>query len=190
MTSSRTSGGERLSGPDLVRALRGGRVDFTGWPLHGAAAAAIGFALAAAVFIAVDAWKATPFATPSALGSAIFLGQWPPPATAPSLILVLGYAAIHAGTFIGFAAMAACLLALTRRPLPAVALAILLFAWIETTFLALGVVAAIFLRDSWAAGAVLLGWGVVAAANALAAVGIAAYLRWFAWPRALRRPPD
>jgi len=103
---------------------------------------------------------------------------------------VLGYAAIHAGTFIGFAAMAACLLALTRRPLPAVALAILLFAWIETTFLALGVVAAIFLRDSWAAGAVLLGWGVVAAANALAAVGIAAYLRWFAWPRALRRPPD
>jgi len=176
-----TSFVERRSGTDLTRALQRGLVDYTAWPIHGAVAGAIGAVAIALVFEAIDVARGNPLWTPYALGSLLFLGRWPVRDASPLSIVTIGYVAVHFGVFAGFTPIAAHMISLLRRPVPIWAVFLFLFACIEASFLGLGLV---FLPGVVS----LLGGGRVAAANALAAASMAAYLCWFAWPRALRRP--
>ena len=162
-----------------------GSSDDVAWREHGVVAGVIGAVSIGAFLVLTDLARGHAFATLHLLGSELFLGIRPEPGASASPVLVLGYLAVHLGVFLGFGWIAAFAMALRRRPVPIVVLASLLFASLELFSLALLGLAMVFLPDI---SGFLLSGGRVAAANALAALMMAAYLCLVAWPRALRPP--
>jgi hypothetical protein len=160
-----------------ARPLSEADADAVAWLPAGLATGALGALLVALVFLAVDVARGLPLWTPTALGSALFLGErlapeveagWQP-------ALVVGYTALHGTVFVAFGTIAAFLL-LTRTPSPrrsrrvtALLGAAALFVCFEVTFLGFAAISQPELaRD--------LGAGPVAAANALAALAMAGFL--------------
>ena len=155
-------------------------VEASTWVRDGIVTGGIGATLIALFFLIVDVLQGRPLWTPSALGSAVFLGKglatdaaWHPP-------LVAAYSALHGGVFVaaGLAASFAWLgHRARRRGLPGFLLtAGVLFAAFEAFFLVFFVVFA----DSMAGGLLIgeLGGGRIALANALAACAMAATTLW------------
>ena len=140
----------------------------------GIVAGVAGAALIAVFFLALDLVAGRPLWTPTALGSAFFLGQTLPANGAVVPALVLGYSVMHGVGFVGIGLLGAYVLQAPER-LPwtpaklAVAAAIALFLAFQAFILTL---AAIFEPQLMAE----LGTGKVAAANGLAAVAMSVML--------------
>jgi hypothetical protein len=140
----------------------------------GIRAGILGAAAVALSFLALDVFSGRPLWTPSALGSALFLGERLPSAAAPVPILVLGYTAVHGAVFASLGMLASFLLMLapplriSETALGAVA-ATGLFISFQVVFLGFGALFSPRLVEA-------LGAGPVAAANVVAAVGMAAFL--------------
>jgi hypothetical protein len=149
------------------------------WVAYGLTAGAAGASCVALFFLLVDTVMGRPFWTPHVLGAALFLGETPSLYTAPDLLLVLAYTAVHFAVFIGLGTPAAFWV-LARLPSARgrgrpVLLALALFTAFEVVFLSL---AALFAPELTG----MLTLGRVASANALAAVAMSATL--FAGARA------
>jgi hypothetical protein len=151
-------------------------VDAIPWVDAGVAAGVIGGATVALLFLLFDVFAGRPLWTPYWLGSSFILGRPPSPGSAIDPVLILGYTVIHGGVFVAVGMMAAFEL-LTGAKLPgrgrgtrAIVLAVLLFAGFEALFLGVASLAA-------PSALAVLGGLRVSAANALAAVAMAAYLR-------------
>jgi len=143
--------------------------DSAPWVVTGLVSGVVGAALVAVFFLLVDLASSRPFATPNALGSALFRGEIP---TTVQPALVLGYTGIHGLVFVGFGLIAALLLLSADRPPDrrrGVVTAVALFLAFEVCFLAF---AALF--EPALVGELGAGW--VALANALAALGMSAYI--------------
>ncbi len=138
--------------------------------LHGAFAGAIGAAAIALWFLAVDLVVREALWTPSLVASRLLGGN---PGGAIDLRLVAAYTLLHAALFIGFATALAAVVTGRERPLrfPAVA---------GGGFLALEC-GALLGSASFAPGlAAEIGHGWLAAGNAVAALGMAAYFASYA----------
>jgi hypothetical protein len=149
------------------------------WIFHGVVAGAIGASAIAIFFLIVDSIAGRALWTPHALGSIVFRGVVPGPGDPIEPLLVLGYTGVHGAVFIAFGYLAAFERLIGRqRPgggtgATFLVTAAVLFAIFELVFEGL---AGILERFSPLAGQ--LGGGRVAAANLLAALGMAGYLTW------------
>jgi len=143
------------------------------WYAQGILAGFFGAGVIAVFFLVFDLVAGRPLWTPQALGSALFLGEWPDPSAPIAWVLVLGYTAIHFGFFHAFGVMAAFEVLTAKRMRSAwvagVVTALALFLVFEISFLALAGLIEPRLLDE-------LGTGRVAVANALAAIAMSAYL--------------
>jgi hypothetical protein len=144
------------------------------WVVHGGVAGALGAAIVAVFFLAIDVAAGRPFWTPTALGSAFFRGEALPLDASPVPALIAGYTAMHATVFVAFGLIASVVLASEgRRLAPAgLGLAALLFLAFETAFF-------VFTALFDPALIATYGFGNPAAANLLAAGAMAAYLTRF-----------
>jgi hypothetical protein len=159
------------SGPAAGRARE--EAESLPWVSTGIQAGLIGASVVALFFLVVDVLAGRPFWTPYLLGSALFLGELPGPDARPQPLLWLAYTAVHVTVFIGFAVPAA-FWALAQLPSArahgrASLLALVLFLGFEVVFLTL---AELFTPGLTG----MLGAGRVAAANALAAIAMAAFI--------------
>jgi hypothetical protein len=149
------------------------------WIQHGAVAGVIGASAIALFFLVVDWIEGRPLWTPHALGSTLFRGEVPEPGDPIEGLMVLGYTAIHGAVFIAFGYLAA-FERLIGRPRAGGSTAVSLLLTAAVLFAAFELIfegfAGIFERFSPLASQ--LGGGRVAAANLLAALGMAAYLDW------------
>lgn len=149
-----------------------GRVD--AWPATGIAAGVLGAAVVALFFLILDVLQGRPLWTPSALGSALLLGERLLPDAAWRPALVLAYTATHGAFFVSFGSIAAfVVLSAEKLPRSRVALGIViasaLFACFEVAFVIFALVFAPGLVGE-------LGAGQVAIANLLAAAAMSALL--------------
>jgi hypothetical protein len=158
------------------RAQQGERAKLSGlvesWVFHGLAWGAAGAFVVATFFLVVDLLAGRPLWTPTALGSALFLGEPHPRDAGPVLPLVVGYTLVHGVAFVAVATTAASELATRARPrlVPGIlALAVAFFVVLEGLFLIFAT-----LIDTTVPAA--LGIGLVAVANLLAALVMAAGL--------------
>jgi hypothetical protein len=155
------------------------------WTIYAALSGVVGAFIVAVTFLAIDLLSGRPpLWTPTALGSALFLGEPLSPDVNFSAMLgipiVFAYTLMHGVVFLGFGALAASGRLTHERSKhftwgPAVGTALLLFLGLEITFLALG----------WIVGpgldlAAWLGLGWIAFANALAAIGMTLTIGWAA----------
>jgi hypothetical protein len=160
-------------------------VEATPWIGEGILAGVTGAAVIAAFFAVLDLAAGRPLWTPHALGAALFLGE-PAAAGAPiSPALVGGYTVIHGWVFVAIGLLASFLLMGARPPGGGQGARVLVLA--GALFLAFGVVFAAFaallaLRDQPPHG-----FGRILAANAVAALAMAALL---VRRRARRRTPE
>jgi hypothetical protein len=142
----------------------------------GAAAGVLGALVVAVFFLVLDCAVGRPFATPTALGAALFLGGPFDLMREPQLVLIAGYSAVHGGLFLGLALFATAMILGSRerppRPLP---LALILVAFFFTS-LTLFFAAFALLTDTPLATA----WrgGLVIAANLLASAAMALLLTY------------
>lgn len=157
-----TAGDARIA--ESLPPLRPLFVDLAG---EGLVAGAIGGAVVAIVFLAIDLAAGRPLWTPSLLGSALFLGG-PGAADAVDLRMVLAYTGVHMSGFVAVGVAAAFATSWLERNLPAAFVLLLLFLVFETSFLAFVLRAA-----PQAIGD--LGSAAVAIANLLAAGAMAAF---------------
>jgi hypothetical protein len=136
-------------------------------------AGAIGGAMVALFFLAVDALRGVPLFTPSLVGSVLLGGAQPRPDLPVDLVMVALYSLVHGAAFVAFGTLCAWILAhLHETPdLPLIAIAC--FVALE-----LGSVVGARLLEPALAGQI--GHGHIAAANLLAAIGMAVWLRRFA----------
>jgi hypothetical protein len=162
-----------LPGASAARHATEPDVEEVTWRAEAVLAGGIGACVVALFFLAIDLAAGRPLWTPFVLGSALFLGRLPPPGTPIDLVTVAGYTAVHALTFVKFAAMAAFHLDTETRPRASgartAAVALLLFVAFELCFL-------VFARLFLPATLETLGLGRISAANALASVAMAAWL--------------
>lgn len=143
------------------------------WSVAGILAGALGATVIAVFFLIVDVLAGRALWTPTALGTALFLGERVGADAAPSLPLVLGYTAAHGAVFVSIGMMAAFALVERRRvrPVGGVVLAALLFGVFEILILGFLQFAA---PDLVGTVTVLK----VTAANLLASGAMAGFLSW------------
>jgi len=171
------------SSPPVPRpAVAGDDADAIPWVAHGITAGVLGASIVALFFLAVDVLAGRPLWTPSVLAAALFRGELPSAAARPEPVMVLAFTAVHVTVFVALA-LPATFWALAHLPSSegrgrAGLLALGLFAAFELVFLALAAVFASGLID-------VLRAGRVTAANALAAIAMAAFI----FARARGRPP-
>ena len=168
----RIEAGRRAESEDLVPYLR-----------YGIPAGVLGAFVVAVFFLILDVAAGRPFATPNALGTALFLDRPFDPMAPLSAAIITGYTAVHGAVFIAMASIAAVLL-LSARRLPEggtlfFGLTALLFVACEAVFLCLSLLAGFSLWSE-------LGFGRVAIANALASASMAALLARGAAPHQRR----
>jgi hypothetical protein len=138
--------------------------------IDGIYAGAIGAALFALYFLAVDVWRSEALATPALVGAAVLQGASPLAPVPVDLGLVGAFSLVHAALFAGFGVVVSCVVS-RMRELPALPLlAIGCFLALQSGFLA----ATALLAPGLGAA---IGHGWVAAGNALAAAAIAVWLR-------------
>lgn len=176
MATSRTDASEASR-----RAVAADDASAIPWVSHGIAAGVLGASVVALFFLVVDLVAGRPFWTPTALAAALFRGELASTAAAPEPVMVVAYTAMHVAVFVAFAAPAA-FWALAHLPSSegrgrAALLAVALFAGFQVVFVALAVVSAPGLLGTLRAGR-------VSAANAMAAIAMAAFI----FARARRRP--
>jgi len=142
------------------------------WSAVGWLAGLLGAAVVALFFLGLDLMAGRPLWTPTALGSALFLGEPVAADAPPVLALVAGYTAVHLGVFAGFGLIAAALLSVRHRASGAArvfGIAALLFAAFDLAFWALSELCAPTLLAD-------LGVWRVASANVAAATCMAVFL--------------
>jgi hypothetical protein len=149
---------------------------------HGIAAGVLGASVVALFFLVVDVLAGRPLWTPSVLAAALFRGDLPSAASRPEPVMVLAFTAVHVTVFIALA-LPAAFWALAHLPSSegrgrAGLLALGLFVAFQVVFIALAAVFASDLVDA-------LRVGRVSAANALAAMAMAAFI----FARARSQPP-
>lgn len=136
-------------------------------------AGAIGAAVVALFFLISDAIRHDPFYTPSLVGSVLFKGETPGPNVPVDLAMVALFSIVHGLAFVLFGLVYDFVLSRMKHTPDLPLIAISSFVLLEV-----GVVA---IADALAPGlAPLIGYGSIGAANALAAVGMAVWLRRFA----------
>ena len=163
MTNRELAVTHRASGP--VRERDVDAPDSTSWIAQGVAAGLAGAFLVAVFFLFVDYQERAMLWTPTALGSALFLGEQIASDAQVRPALVFAYTAVHGTVFIGTALAAAFGLASRgRRPGLPTLLGVMatLFAVYQASFLAFAAVFAPQLLP-------VFGFGTVALANLLAA---------------------
>jgi quercetin dioxygenase-like cupin family protein len=139
-------------------------------------AGVVGAFVVATFFLAIDLAAGRPFATPTALGATIFLGEPFDLARAPSFALVTGYSAVHGGVFVGLALLVSSIVLGARRPPPppgSLTLILLGFFFAGLTLLFVG-----FLVSSSTTLATGPRPALVLAANLLAATAMALVLTY------------
>lgn len=156
----------------------------------GIGAGVLGALVVALFFGVLDLMAGRPFATPSALGAALFLSESQPsdPAQPPQGLMVLSYTLVHAALFVGLASVASTLLLGSPRPgrLPSPPVLVVLLTAIF--FVGLGALSTGFwyLTGSWLWS--LLGPERVAFANLLASFAMAVTLACAVRTRARQQP--
>jgi len=144
--------------------------------VHAIVSGLIGAFIVAVIFLVRDVLAGQALWTPHALGSALFLGEAPPPvgspeAPTPNAVLVIGYTLVHGSVFVTLGLLATILVPASRfggRPALGAALTFaLLFVLLNVVFT---LFSAVFADGSGLQAA----W--VTIANLLAAGGISAYL--------------
>ena len=153
------------------------------WPIirrqhiltEGVVAGLIGAAVVAVWFLIFDAVSGRPFFTPSALGSAMFLGVTDLDAVSIHMGAVVGYSAAHLGAFAVMGVVASAVLTQAEEAPPLLLGAVLLFVGFEAAFMGFIALGAEFLLGP-------LAWTSIAFANVLAAGGMGYYL-WRKHPK-------
>ncbi len=143
--------------------------------MEGVVSGLIGAAVVAAWFLIFDAVSGRPFFTPSALGSALFLGITDLDGVAINMGAVAGYSLVHLLAFAGMGLVASAVLTQAEEVPPLLLGAVLLFVAFEAAFMGF-----IALRAEFLLGP--LAWTSIAFANVLAAGGMGYYL-WRKHPR-------
>ena len=139
-------------------------------------AGVVGAFVVAVFFLIIDLAAGRPFATPTALGATVFLGEPFDLSRTPSLPLVAGYSGVHGGLFVGLALLVSSMVLGSRRPPPpAASLALILigFFFAGLTLLFVG-----FLAFSSATLASAPSVALVLSANLLAATAMALVLTY------------
>lgn len=158
-----------------ARAAPRRRPDDVPWVAHGIAAGILGAFCVAVFFGVIDVLSGQPLWTPTALGTALFLGRPLAPGASPDLLMVLAYTAMHGTVFVAFGLMASLAVLSAHRSgsLPRSGLGpiagVALFLAFEAAFLSF----AAMYGDSLLA---VLGGGRVAVANLLAAGSMGLFL--------------
>ncbi len=142
---------------------------------EGIVAGLIGAAVVAVWFLIFDAVSGQPFFTPSALGSALFLGVTDLDAVSIHMGAVVGYSAVHLGAFAVMGVVASAVLTQAEEVPPLLLGAVLLFVAFEAAFMGFIALGAEFLLGP-------LAWTSIAFANVLAAGGMGYYL-WRKHPK-------
>jgi len=88
----------------------------------GIGAGLLGAFVVAVYFLAIDLAAGRPFATPNALGSALFLGVPFDPSQPLRPIVIAGYSLVHGGLFLGLALAVSALVLGSRKPPPSAGL--------------------------------------------------------------------
>jgi hypothetical protein len=143
--------------------------------MEGIVSGLIGAAVVAVWFLIFDAVAGRPLFTPSALGSALFLGESGLDGVAISMSAVVGYSLVHLLAFAGMGLVASAVLTQAEEVPPLLLGAVLLFVAFEAAFMGF-----IALRAEFLLGP--LAWTSIAFANVLAAGGMGYYL-WRKHPR-------
>jgi len=139
-------------------------------------AGVLGAFVVAVFFLILDLAAGRPFATPTALGAALFLGVPLDFARPPSWILITGYSAVHGGLFVALTLIvSSVVLGSPRRPPGATKLTLVLigafFASLTLLYVALTLIASPELANGSRALLVTL-------ANLLASTAMALLLTW------------
>ena len=142
---------------------------------EGVVAGLIGAAVVATWFLIFDAATGRPFFTPSALGSALFLGVTELDAVSVHMGAVAGYSAVHLAAFAVMGVVASAVLTQAEEVPPLLLGAVLLFVAFEAAFMGFIALGAEFLLGP-------LAWTSIAFANVLAAGGMGYYL-WRKHPK-------
>lgn len=143
--------------------------------MEGGVAGLIGAAVVAVWFLIFDAVSGQPFFTPSALGSALFLGVTELDAVSIHMGAVVGYSAVHLAAFAVMGVVASAVLTQAEEVPPLLLGAVLLFVAFEAAFMGFIAIGAEFLLGP-------LAWTSIAFANVLAAGGMGYYL-WRKHPK-------
>ena len=149
-------------------------VEATPWIGEGILAGGAGAAVIAALFAVLDLAAGRPLWTPHALGAALFLGEPAAPGAPVSAALVGGYTVIHTWVFVSIGLLASFLLIGARLPGGGRLVRILVLA--GALFLAFGVIFAAFAALLALGDQPPHGFGRILAANAVAALAMAALL--------------
>ena len=139
-------------------------------------AGATGAAVVALFFLAADAIQRDPFYTPSLVGSVLFKGAAPGPEVRVDLAMVALFSIVHAGAFVVFGTVYDWVLSRLRETPDLPLIAISCFVLLELGIVATASVLAPGLAEE-------IGYGYIGAANALAAIGMAVWLKQFALHR-------
>ena len=143
--------------------------------MEGIVSGLIGAAVVAVWFLIFDAVAGQPFFTPSALGSALFLGVTELDAVTVHMGAVLGYSLVHLLAFAAMGLIASAVLTQAEEVPPLLLGAVLLFVAFEAAFMGFIALRAEFLLAP-------LAWTSIAFANVLAAGGMGYYL-WRKHPK-------
>jgi hypothetical protein len=141
---------------------------------EGIVAGAIGAFGVAIWFLALDLARGQVLFTPAALGSAVLFGARGVAEVQITAATVIGYTALHLGSFLLLGLLASALAVAAERQPPLILGFVLLFVVIEVLFIGMVAIAA-----NWLLGA--LSWWTVAVANLVAAAAMGAYL-WHEHP--------
>jgi hypothetical protein len=172
-TPTREHPGEARRGP---QARPGPRVslDDIPWLWNAVETGLLGAFTVALFFAILDLARGQPLWTPTALGSALFLGESLPPGAAPDAALVVGYSALHGAVFVAVAFQAAFLLMTSERlRIGKLALGALLAAALFVAFEAVFLIFSVLIPSTPVDA---LGLEFVAIANGLAAAVMASFL--------------
>lgn len=139
-------------------------------------AGAIGASVVALFFLVLDAIQRDPFYTPSLVGSVLFGGAEPGPDVPVDLTMVAYFTVVHGGAFVAFGVAYDFLLSRLKETPDLPLIAISCFILLEVGVVALASLIAPGLAEQ-------IGYGPIGAANALAAIGMSVWLRYFALHR-------
>lgn len=134
---------------------------------------AIGAAVVALFFLAVDVIQGAPLHTPSLVGSVVLRGAAASAEMNVDLALVALFSVVHGAAFVAYGVVCAAVLSRLRETPDLPIIALFCFVGLE-----LGSVAAFRLIEPGLGAQI--GHGYVAAANVLAAVGMSIWLRGWA----------
>ncbi len=138
---------------------------------EGVRAGLLGAGLVAGWFFVVDVARGRPLLTPSALGSAVFLGVDNLADVQITVGTVLGYTAVHLALFTAIGLLVSAFVRRAEEMPHLVFGGMLLFVTLETVFVGYLAIAAEFLLGA-------LAWWAIALGNLLAAAGMGAYFLW------------